>query len=60
MATHFGILAWRILWTGEPGGLRSMGHESDRTERLTHTSRTRSQGHLRQEEQSEQNHKDVL
>ena len=25
MATHSGILAWRILWTEEPGGLRLMG-----------------------------------
>ena len=25
MATHFSILAWRILWTEEPGGLRSIG-----------------------------------
>ena len=24
-ATHSSILAWRILWTEEPGGLRSMG-----------------------------------
>ena len=24
MATHFRILAWRILWTEEPGGLQSM------------------------------------
>ena len=24
-ATHSGILAWRIPWTGEPGGLQSMG-----------------------------------
>ena len=30
MATHFSILAWRILWTEEPGGLLSAGHkESD-------------------------------
>ena len=21
MATHFGVLAWRIPWTEEPGGL---------------------------------------
>ena len=21
MATHYSILAWRILWTEEPGGL---------------------------------------
>ena len=25
MATHSGILAWRIPWTEEPGGLRSIG-----------------------------------
>ena len=25
MATHSSILAWRILWTVEPGGLQSMG-----------------------------------
>ena len=24
-ATHSSILAWRIPWTGEPGGLQSMG-----------------------------------
>ena len=24
MATHFGIPAWRIPWTEEPGGLQSM------------------------------------
>ena len=25
MATHYGILAWKILCTEEPGGLQSMG-----------------------------------
>ena len=25
MATYFSILAWRIPWTEEPGGLQSMG-----------------------------------
>ena len=25
MATHSSILAWRILWSEEPGGLQSMG-----------------------------------
>ena len=30
MATHSSILAWRIPWTEEPGGLQSMG--SDMTE----------------------------
>ena len=33
MATHSSILAWRILWTEEPGGLQSMGsQQSDVTE----------------------------
>ena len=27
MATHSSILAWRIPWTGEPGGLQSMGSQ---------------------------------
>ena len=25
MAAHFSILAWRIPWTEEPGGLQSIG-----------------------------------
>ena len=25
MATHCSILAWRIPWTEEPGGLQSLG-----------------------------------
>jgi len=30
MATHSSILAWRIPWTEEPGGLQSVGsQESD-------------------------------
>ena len=35
MATHYSILAWRIPWMEEPGGLQSAGRkESDTTERL--------------------------
>ena len=35
MATHSSILAWRIPWVEEPGGLQSTGRkESDTTERL--------------------------
>ena len=38
MATHSSILAWRIPWTEEPGGLQPMGlQESDRTEWLNHS-----------------------
>ena len=33
MATHSSILAWRIPWTKEPGGLPPMGsHRVDTTE----------------------------
>ena len=28
MATHSSILAWRIPWTEEPGGLQSMESQS--------------------------------
>ena len=28
MATHSSVLAWRIPWTEEPGGLQSMGSQS--------------------------------
>ena len=28
MATHSSILAWRIPWTEEPGGLQSLGSQS--------------------------------
>ena len=28
MATHSSILAWRTLWTEEPGGLQSIGAQS--------------------------------
>ena len=37
MATPSSILAWRIPWTEEPGGLQSMGsQESDLIYRLNH------------------------
>ena len=35
MAMHSGILAWRIPWTEEPGGLQSTGLESDTTDQRT-------------------------
>ena len=36
MATHSSILAWRISWTEEPGGLQSLElQELDMTEQLT-------------------------
>ena len=27
MTTYSSILAWKVPWTEEPGGLQSMGHE---------------------------------
>ena len=36
VASHSCVLAWRISWTEEPGGLQSLGHkEWDTTEQLT-------------------------
>ena len=31
MTTHSNILAWRILWTEEPGGLQSLGSQESWT-----------------------------
>ena len=38
MVTHSSILGWWIPWTEEPGGLQSMGSQTEATEWLTHTS----------------------
>ena len=35
MVTHSSILAWRIPWTEEPGGIQSMGWQRDTIEWLT-------------------------
>ena len=35
MATHSSILAWRILWTEEPGGPQSRGLQRVRHDRAT-------------------------
>ena len=35
MATQSSILAWRIPWTGEPGGLQSMGSHRVKDNRAT-------------------------
>ena len=45
MATHPSILARRIPWTEEPGGLQSMGSQRVRhNEQLTHTHTTNQLG----------------
>ena len=38
MATHSSMLAWRIPWTDEPGGLQSMGSQRVRHDQVTHAS----------------------
>ena len=35
MATHSGILAWKIPWTEEPGRLQSMGFQRVKQDRAT-------------------------
>ena len=40
MATHSNILAWRIPWTEEPGGLQSTG-----SQRVGHAEATEQQQH---------------
>ena len=37
MATHSSILAWRIPWTEEPGGLQAMGLQRVRHDCATNT-----------------------
>ena len=39
MATHSSILAWKISWTEEPGGLQSMGSQRVRHDWVTNTLR---------------------
>ena len=42
MATHSSILAWRIPWTKEPGGLQSMGPQREDTTEVTQHTRVHS------------------
>ena len=35
MAAHSSIIAWRIPWTEEPGGLQSVGSQRVRYDRVT-------------------------
>ena len=37
MATHSSVLAWKIPWTEEPGGLHSMGSQKVRHDWATNT-----------------------
>ena len=37
VASHSSILAWKIPWSEEPGGLQSMGPQKSQTQLSTHT-----------------------
>ena len=46
VATHSSILAWRIPWTEEPGGLQSRGcKESDTTLQLNNNNNSKHSNH---------------
>ena len=49
MATHSNILAWRIPWTEEPGGLQSVG-----LPRIGHDLATKQQQQQQQQKQQQQ------
>jgi len=47
MATHSSILAWRIPWTEEPGGLHvPWGHKESDTTKVTKHGAAHTQGEL--------------
>ena len=37
VSVHSSVLAWRIPWTEEPGGLQSIGSQRDGLDRATNT-----------------------
>ena len=49
--THSSILAWRIPWTEEPGGLQSMG-----SRRVGHDSVTKQNHHKEKEKRKKSRH----
>ena len=52
MVTHSSILAWRIPWTEEPGGLQSMGSQMSWTPLNDQTSATNSAASQRKRQES--------
>ena len=50
MGTHSSVLAWKIPWTEEPGGLQSKGSQKSRmTEQLRTHSNSKSVGYFNAE-----------
>ena len=58
--THSSILAWRIPWTEEPGGLQSMGSQMSWTPLNDQTSATNSLQLLRGKDRSPERSGDFL
>ena len=46
MTSHSSILAWEIQWTQEPGGLQSMGSQTEQTPMYAPGEKTRNPGSL--------------
>ena len=46
MAIHSSMLAWRIPWTKEPGGLQSMGHKELNTAEVTEHAHKHMEGSI--------------
>ena len=46
MATHSSILAWRILWTEEPGELQPMGSQRVRHSLVNYSSSSNYYGYI--------------
>ena len=46
MTSHSSILAWEIQWTQEPGGLQSMGSQTEHTRMYAPGEKTRNPGSL--------------
>ena len=46
MATHYSILAWRIPWTEEPGGLQPTGSKKSWTQLIDYKTTTHRLQHM--------------
>ena len=53
MTTHSSILAWKILWTKESGGLQSMGSHRVRHNGPQHSTALAACGHIGQKNRTE-------
>ena len=51
--THSGILAWRIPWTEEPGGLQSIGSQREDIAEHPHTHATDPRNRKRRDTRTE-------